>query len=254
MEALVQESRRHTGVVIIVQPTEKLRAWDGRFTNDYVRVDPCDWVRGSGRGILKDLVAEARSFDMPRMELPMQATGLLAHDEHKEVMYEGGPAHIILRRHDTKDMEWLQQYGRTKEYVDDDAHPSTNEQARRHKRATFIWRARANTLPSGQFVQNEFKMEDELGGVCTCGSPEDPEDETLEHIFVHCQQYEHLREPGTNSLRVALGYVSRSPGLADSNLDERKKRARNRMDAAWEIWCERNRIREKAKATLRQPL
>ena len=143
----------------------------------------------------------------------------------------------------------LRENQRTREYFDDEAHPATWELARKHPKRTQIWRMRMGIMPTGDFI-NELGMEDDMGGVCMCGTRDDPEEETLRHILMDCRLYEDLRIPDTPTLREALGYVAQGDYSQGNNLEERKKRARKRMDAAWKIWCERNRLRAMAKARM----
>ena len=198
------------------------------------------------------------------MRLPAGTTGLVIHDPEKWYMFEGRPQDVINQLTDRADRKFLQEYARTRTYFQDgEAHPLTWEMVKGRERATFIWRARLGILPVGKWLMDEG-VHDELGGVCTCGTPDAPVEETQEHMFLECPQYRHLwpRVLGLRRSRIedALGFVAenregpppRDKTHAQEYLAERTNHARKSMNAAWKIWCERNRLRNEAIAQIRR--
>lgn len=245
MEALVQECERHSNAVILVIPAERMATWDARLTREFIETTN---TRGR-RGVIRERAAAARQTPEPRRMAPDRALGIVIHTEDKTKFFEGDAAAIVYNKADAKMRQQLRENQRTREYFDDEAHPATWELARKHPKRTQIWRMRMGIMPTGDFI-NELGMEDDMGGVCMCGTRDDPEEETLRHILMDCRLYEDLRIPDTPTLREALGYVAQGDYSQGNNLEERKKRARKRMDAAWKIWCERNRLRAMAKARM----
>ena len=100
-------------------------------------------------------------------------------------------------------------------------------------------------------------MDDDLGGVCPCGTEDEPIEETTHHIFTECRLYEKWRSRGCNELSsdgdpkcdpllAALGFVPENPRQPDGLMQARKALGRAAMTSAWNVWCQRNRIRKLA--------
>lgn len=237
-----------------MRPTAKLCEFDDRFTEDWISTDPDGWETGKcGKAQL--WAKSARKLEPARLIIPRDFKGLILHDIEMRKAYEGNAERITCALLDNEVMEELRRRPDFHPYLEKGvAHPATWLRARDD---VLIWRLRLDKAPFAAVVRGWSEdMMDELQDCCTCGSQEDPIEETRAHVLLECPLYNEARDHPdlapdaytapdrmNRDIKWALGFV---PEITRGrNLDHQLavEDAELAKDIAREVWYARVKLR-----------
>ncbi len=188
---------------------------------------------------MKRIARRARTTPHTIPALLPTSLSLLLHTPDAVEWLEGPASRWVYRVYDDDNMRRLINRPTIAPYLPPFAHRTTNYLTRWHPRINFIWKARSNTLGTGD---NLLKMDivDQAGALCACSPAQGPAVmETLEHLLLHCPLMADLR-PDFTPATVAdfLGRVAPNQrGLP--KLASRVTTAKSLIAAAHAIWKRR---------------